>query len=206
MTFVRFSVLFAAERKVSDMKVLLLNGSPNKNGCTYTALGEVAKALNENGIETEIFQAGDPSPENVKRAAEKMKTADGLVVGSPVYWASPTGQIMEFMDRFVSIAGQDLTFKPAAAIASARRAGTTATIDVLLKYLTFFQMPVVSSRYWPMVHGNKPEEVMQDKEGLQIMRVLGNNMAWLLKCIDAGKNAGVEKPAAEPVVRTNYIR
>ena len=155
------------------MKVLLLNGSPRKEGCTYTALSEVALALQAEGIETEIFQAGNPEMENVKAAAEKLKEADALVIGSPVYWASPSGQIIEFMDKFCSVAGKDMLHKPAAAVASARRAGTTATLDVLLKYFTYHEMPVVASNYWTMVHGNTPEEVRQDKEGLQIMRVLG---------------------------------
>lgn len=188
------------------MKVLLLNGSPRKEGCTYTALCEVAKALKENGVDSEIFQAGNPDTENVKEAAKKMKEADGLIIGSPVYWASPTGQIIEFMDKFCSMAGQDMILKPAAAVASARRAGTTATLDVLNKYLTFFQMPVVSSNYWNMVHGNTPEEVKQDAEGLQIMRTLGENMAWLLKSIEAGRNAGISAPVQEEKIKTNFIR
>ena len=125
--------------------------------------------------------------ENVKAAAAKLKDSDALVVGSPVYWASPSGQIIEFMDRLASVAGKDMLYKPAAAVASARRAGTTATLDVLTKYFSYHQMPVVSSCYWNMVHGNTPEEVMKDEEGVQIMRVLGKNMAWLLKCIEAGK-------------------
>lgn len=187
------------------MKVLLLNGSPRKEGCTYTALSEVALALQAEGIETEIFQAGNPEMENVKAAAEKLKEADALVVGSPVYWASPSGQIIEFMDKFCSVAGKDMLHKPAAAVASARRAGTTATLDVLLKYFTYHEMPVVASNYWTMVHGNTPEEVRQDKEGLQIMRVLGENMAWLLKCIEAGKKAGVELPEQEEKIKTNFI-
>lgn len=187
------------------MKVLLLNGSPRKEGCTYTALSEVALALQAEGIETEIFQAGNPEMENVKAAAEKLKEADALVVGSPVYWASPSGQIIEFMDKFCSVAGKDMLHKPAAAVASARRAGTTATLDVLLKYFTYHEMPVVASNYWTMVHGNTPEEVRQDKEGLQIMRVLGKNMAWLLKCIEAGKKAGVELPVQEEKIKTNFI-
>ncbi|NLK77106.1 MAG: flavodoxin family protein [Clostridiales bacterium] len=187
------------------MKVLLLNGSPRKEGCTYTALSEVALALQAEGIETEIFQAGNPEMENVKAAAEKLKEADALVVGSPVYWASPSGQIIEFMDKFCSAAGKDMLHKPAAAVASARRAGTTATLDVLLKYFTYHEMPVVASNYWTMVHGNTPEEVRQDKEGLQIMRVLGKNMAWLLKCIEAGKKAGVELPEQEEKIKTNFI-
>ena len=188
------------------MKVLLLNGSPRKNGCTYTALNVVADALKAEGIETEVFQAGDPDMENVKAAAAKLKESDALVVGSPVYWASPSGQIIEFMDRLASVAGKDMLYKPAAAVASARRAGTTATLDVLTKYFSYPQMPVVSSCYWNMVHGNAPEEVMRDEEGVQIMRVLGKNMAWLLKCIEAGKKAGVAVPVAEDKVKTNFIR
>ena len=188
------------------MKVLLLNGSPRKEGCTYTALCEVAAALKENGVDSEIFQAGNPDTENVKAAAAKMKEADGLVIGSPVYWASPSGQIIEFMDKFCSMAGADMRLKPGAAVASARRAGTTATLDVLNKYLTFYQMPVVSSTYWNMVHGNTSEEVQQDLEGLQIMRVLGTNMAWILKCIEAGKKAGIKNPICEQKIMTNFIR
>lgn len=187
------------------MKVLLLNGSRREKGCTYTALSEIAQTLNNQGIDTEIIHAV-PTIENVKSVAEKVKTIDGLVVGSPVYWASPSGEIIEFMDKLSSLAGKDLLHKPAAAIASARRAGTTATIDVLTKYFTYHQMPVVSANYWTMVHGNTPEEVKRDEEGMQIMRVLGNNMAWLLKCIAAGKNAGVELPITEAKIMTNFIR
>ena len=165
------------------MKVLLLNGSPRKEGCTYTALTEIAETLKKNGVEAEIFQAGDPSPENV-----------------------PSGQIIEFMDKFASKAGKDMIHKPAAAVASARRAGTTATLDVLIKYFTYHQMPVVSGNYWPMVHGNTPDDVKKDAEGLQIMRTVGNNMAWLLKCIEAGKKAGIEAPETEPKIMTNFIR
>ena len=188
------------------MKVLLLNGSPRKNGCTQTALNVVADALKAEGIDAEVFQAGDPDMENVKAAAAKLKDSDALVVGSPVYWASPSGQIIEFMDRLASVAGKDMLYKPAAAVASARRAGTTATLDVLTKYFSYHQMPVVSSCYWNMVHGNTPEEVMKDEEGVQIMRVLGKNMAWLLKCIEAGKKNGVAVPTAEDKIKTNFIR
>ena len=188
------------------MKVLLLNGSPRKEGCTFTALSEVAKTLNHNGIDTEIFQAGNPDTDNVKAAGAKLKEADALIVGSPVYWASPSGQIIEFMDKFASKAGKDMIHKPAAAVASARRAGTTATLDVLIKYFTYHQMPVVSGNYWPMVHGNTPDDVKKDAEGLQIMRTVGNNMAWLLKCIEAGKKAGIEAPETEPKIMTNFIR
>ena len=144
--------------------------------------------------------------ELVKECAAKMKEADGLVVGSPVYYASPTGEIQVFLDRFAGVAGADLRHKPAAAIASARRAGTSTTLDVLNKYLMYNEMPVVSSNYWNMVHGNTPEEVLQDKEGVQIMETLGKNMAWLLKCLEAGKKAGVEEPAKPAKVMTNFIR
>lgn len=188
------------------MKVLMLNGSPRKEGCTYTALCQIAETLKEQGIESEIFQAGNPEMEIIKAAAEKMKEADALIVGSPVYWASPSGQIIEFMDKFCSLAGKDMLLKPAAAIASARRAGTTATLDVLLKYFSFHQMPIVSSNYWNMVHGNTPDEVMQDQEGLQIMHVLGKNMAWLLHCLEAGTQAQIAKPEPEEKIKTNFIR
>ena len=129
------------------MKVLLLNGSPRKEGCTYTALTEIAETLKKIGVEAEIFQAGDPSPENVAAAAAIMKEADALVVGSPVYWASPSGQIIEFMDKFASKAGKDMIHKPAAAVASARRAGTTGSVDVITKHFTISNMPVVPSNY-----------------------------------------------------------
>ena len=189
------------------MKVLLLNGSRREHGCTYTALCEVASALEGAGVETEIFYAGKPTDEAVAQAAEKLAAADGLVVGSPVYWASPSGEIVTFLDKLAGKAAASMPHKPAAAVASARRAGTTATLDVLLKYFEYHQMPVVSSCYWPMVHGNTPDEVRRDEEGLQIMRTLGRNMAWLLKCIEAGRAAGIEPPAPEAEKkRTNFIR
>ncbi len=187
------------------MKVILLNGSRKEKGCTYTALQEVAGSLAKAGIAAEIIHAL-PEDDIIKTTAEKLKTADGLVIGSPVYWASPTGEIISFLDRLCILAGPSLLHKPGAVVASARRAGTTATLDVLQKYLAYFQMPIVSSNYWNMVHGNTPEEVAQDKEGLQIMRTLGNNMAWLLKAIAAGKAAGVNPPATEDKIMTNFIR
>ncbi len=193
------------------MKVLLLNGSRREKGCTYTALSLVAKELEAAGIDTEIIYIGLNTVNGkldalVKDVAAKMKEADGLVVGSPVYYASPTGEIQVFLDRFAGVAGADLRHKPAAAIASARRAGTSTTLDVLNKYLMYNEMPVVSSNYWNMVHGNTPEEVLQDKEGVQIMETLGRNMAWLLKSIEAGKKAGVEEPSKPVKVMTNFIR
>lgn len=193
------------------MKVLLLNGSRREKGCTYTALSLVAKELEAAGIDTEIIYIGLNTVNGkldalVKDVAAKMKEADGLVVGSPVYYASPTGEIQVFLDRFAGVAGADLRHKPAAAIASARRAGTSTTLDVLNKYLMYNEMPVVSSNYWNMVHGNTPEEVLRDKEGVQIMETLGRNMAWLLKSIEAGKKAGVEEPSKPVKVMTNFIR
>ena len=188
------------------MKVLMLNGSPRKEGCTYTALIQIAGVLEKNGIESEIFQAGTPELENVRAAAERMKEgrcSDRRLSG---ILGISKRQIIEFMDKFCSLAGKDMLLKPAAAIASARRAGTTATLDVLLKYFSFHQMPIVSSNYWNMVHGNTPDEVLQDKEGIQIMHVLGKNMAWLLHCLEAGKNAGISKPESEEKVKTNFIR
>ena len=193
------------------MKVLLFNGSRREKGCTYTALSLIAKELEKAGIDTEIIYIGLNAVNGkldalVKECAAKMKEADGLVIGSPVYYASPTGEIQVFLDRFAGAAGADLRHKPAAAVASARRAGTSATLDVLYKYLMYNEMPVVTSNYWNMVHGNTPKEVLQDKEGVQIMETLGKNMAWLLKCLEAGKKAGVEEPAKPVKVMTNFIR
>ena len=206
------------------MKVLLINGSPNEKGCTYTALSEVAATLNENGVETEIVSIGKQpirgcigcggcagkrrcvfGDDIVNSMIEKMEQADGLIIGSPVYFASPNGNLMSMLDRFF-YAGGCFAHKPAAAVASARRAGTTVTLDDLNKYFGIRQMPVVSSTYWNMVHGSKPEDVKKDEEGLQTMRNLGKNMAWLLKCIAAGKENGVEPPTSENTNRTNFIR
>lgn len=207
------------------MNVLLINGSPRKNGCTYTALAEVAKSLETNGIETEILHIGAKpvggcvncgackktgrcafSDAPVNEAAEKLRAADGLVVGSPVYYASPNGGMIGFLDRLFYSAGGSFANKPAAAVVSARRGGTTASLDVLQKYFVICNMPVVPSQYWPMVHGNSPEEVQKDGEGLQVMRLLGANMAWMIRCFDAGRKAGIEPPAREPRIATNFIR
>ena len=134
-----------------------------------------------------------------------METAAGLVVGSPVHYASPNGTVLSFLDRLF-YAGRNFAFKPGAAVVSARRAGTTASLDVLNKYFTIAQMPVVSSSYWNMVHGFTPQEVEQDLEGLHTMRTLGKNMAWLLKCLEVGKAAGISFPSKEEIPRTNFIR
>ena len=208
------------------MKVLLVNGSSKSAGCTFTALSEVEKTINEEGIETEIFQLG-PRPvrdcvacgkcaeldnqcvfddDMVNELIAKAALSDGFVFGTPVYYAHPSGRILSVLDRAFYAGGAAFAHKPGAAVASARRAGTTASTDVLNKYFTIAQMPVVTSTYWNMVHGNTPEEVRKDEEGLQTMRNLAHNMAWLLKCIDAGKATGITRPDNEKRYRTNFIR
>lgn len=206
------------------MKVLLLNGSPHEKGCTYTALGQIAEALTLDGVESEILWLGTDAVKSctacggcrkigkcvyediVNVIAEKMETCDGLIIGSPVHYAGASGQTIAVMDRLFYSSTAKLRLKPGAAIVSARRGGTTAAFDQLNKYFTIAQMPIVSSRYWNMVHGNTPEEVMQDEEGVAIMRTLGHNMAWLLKCIAAGRAAGLEMPTKAPSAWTNFIR
>ena len=206
------------------MKVILANGSPHKNGCTYTALTEIAGVLHKEGIETEIFWVGNKPisgciackgcfktgkcviDDTVNTFIEKAKEADGFIFGSPVHYAGASGAITSFMDRAFYHKAGVYQGKPAAAIASCRRGGASATFDQLNKYFTICSMPVVSSQYWNMVHGNTPDEVKQDLEGLQTMRTLGRNMAWMLKCIDAGKKAGVDFPKHEEKVATNFIR
>ena len=206
------------------MKVLLINGSPHERGCTYTALCEVEKTLKECGIETEIFWIGNKPiggciackgciklgkcayDDVVNVAREKSYEADGFIFGTPVHYAAPSGNMTAFMDRLFFSAGKTMRLKPAAAVASARRAGTTATLEIINKYFTISSMPVVSSKYWNMVHGNTPEQVRQDEEGMQVMRELGRNMAWLLKCIEAGRAAGIPDPVKEKPVMTNFIR
>jgi multimeric flavodoxin WrbA len=208
-----------------DMKVLLLNGSPHEKGCTYTALSEVASSLKRNGIKTEIYWLGkDPicscwgcgsckknnkcfMNDNVNSFVEKASGFEGFIFGSPVHYASATGGITAFLDRVFYSGGKVFSGKPGAAVVSCRRAGSTATLDQLNKYFPISNMPIVPSQYWCMVHGNTPDEVRQDLEGLQIMRTLGINMAWLLKCIDAGKKAGINLPIYETErQRTNFIR
>lgn len=211
------------------MKVLLVNGSPHKEGCTYTALSEVARSLKEEGIETEIFWIGNKPiggciackacaklgrcafEDTVNEFVEKAKEADGYIFGSPVHYASATGNLTGFMDRafysaFQAGKGDVFLYKPAATVISARRAGTTATYDQLNKYFGITQMPIISSRYWNMVHGSTPEDVKKDEEGMQIMKILGKNMAYYLKCIEAGKEKGIKRPEQETVHFTNFIR
>ncbi|MBQ2120224.1 MAG: flavodoxin family protein [Peptococcaceae bacterium] len=206
------------------MKILVVNGSPHANGCTYTALCEVAAALEAEGMETEMIQIGTKPVSGclgcgaciktgkcviddvVNEFIEKAKEADGFVFGSPVHYAGASGAITSFMDRAFYGKAAIYADKPAAAIVSCRRGGATAAFEQLNKYFTISNMPIVSSQYWNMVHGNTPEQVRQDLEGLQTMRTLGKNMAWLLKCIEAGKAAGIAKPEREAKVATNFIR
>ena len=206
------------------MKVLLVNGSPHKSGCTFTALNIVAKALNEEDIDTEIMYLGNQPiagcigcgrcqetglcfrNDVVNDFAAKSKEFDGFIFGTPVHYASACGAITSFLDRVFCVPEADLTNKPGASVISCRRAGATAAFDMVNKYMTIRCMPVVSSNYWNHVHGNTPEEVMKDEEGVQTMRVLGKNMAWLLKCIDSAKKAGINPPTQESKIKTNFIR
>lgn len=210
------------------MKVLLINGSPHKEGCTYTALNEVAAALNKQEIDTDIFWIGNKALSGCiacKTCVEKNQCVfddkvneflniagdyDGFIFGTPVHWGGASGSITSFMDRvfYADLCGGGDRFllKPAAVVTSARRAGTTATWDQLNKYFGLMQMPIITSRYWNMVHGVSPEQVKQDLEGLQVMRVLGNNMAYFLHCKEAAKKMGIKIPEQEPMVFTNFIR
>ncbi len=210
------------------MKVLLVNGSPHKKGCTFTALSEVAETLENEEIETEIFWVktkplvgctacmkcagvGKCSfDDRVNDFLDLAPDADGFIFGSPVHYAAASGAITSFMDRafYADMMGgkQSFYLKPAAAVLSARRAGTTAAFDQLNKYFTISQMPIISSRYWNMVHGAQPEDVKKDLEGLQTMRMLARNMAWFLRRKEAGAKAGVPLPLKEEIVMTNFIR
>jgi multimeric flavodoxin WrbA len=206
------------------MKVILVNGSSRLKGCTYTALTEIAKELEKENIETEIFQLGNKpiagcigcgSCRNTKKCfrndivnefLDKAKEADGFIYGSPVHYAAVSGMLTSFLDRVYYSDSSIFANKPGAAVVSCRRGGASATFDQINKYFTISRMPIVSSQYWNSVHGNTPEEVIQDLEGMQTMRTLGKNMAWLLKCIEAGKKAGIEYPEIEKKIATNFIR
>ncbi len=207
------------------MKVLLVCGSPRRGG-TYSALKKVAESLKEEGIESEIFEVGNKAVNDciscghcmrnktnrcvfdddiVNKLIEKAEECDGFVFGTPVYYAHPTGRILTILDRAFYAGKKMFMFKPASAIACARRAGTTASLDVMNKYFTVSQMPVVSSTYWNTIHGNNEEETAKDEEGMQTMYNLGKNMAWMLKCIEAGKNAGINYPENSKKY-TNFIK
>ena len=206
------------------MKVLMLNGSSHINGTTFTALNEIGKALNNEGIDYEILQIGADAvrdcigcnqctpdgcaytKDNVNEFIAKAKEADAFVFGTPVYYAHPSGRILSFLDRVFYSSSKTFAFKPAASVAVARRGGTVASFDVLNKYYGISQMPVVSSTYWNNVYGRNENEAVMDLEGLQTMRNVAHNMAWMLKCIEAGKNAGVALPATEREAKTNFIK
>ena len=206
------------------MKVLLLNGSSHRNGTTFTALDEVARTLNKENIETEIFQLGNPEMRDctgcqacrqlgecvykdiVNDFVEKARTCDGFVFGTPVYYAHPSGRILTVLDRAFYSGRSAFEYKPGASVAVARRAGTTASFDVLNKYFTICNMPIISSQYWNNVHGSNMEDARKDLEGLQTMRTLGLNMAWILKCMEAGRKIGITRPEKEEPIRTNFIR
>ncbi len=205
-------------------KVLLVNGSPHEKGCTFTALNEVKTTLETEGVGAEILWLGTRPiagciacrscrktgkcafrDDAVNAAVEKLPEYGAIVLGSPVYYAAPSGQICAFADRLF-YAGSGFQGKLGAAVVSCRRGGASAAFDRLNKYFTINSMPVVSSQYWNQVHGNTPEEVLQDGEGMQTMRTLGRNIAWLLKCIEAGEEKGIAFPPYEKRITTNFVR
>ena len=205
------------------MKVLLINGSPRNEGNTFFSLTEAATALENEGIETEIISIGNKpirgcigcnkcrengdgcifNDDLYTKIRECLKVSDGLIVGSPVYFAGPNGSLCALLDRVFYSCGKDLFYKPGASVAVCRRGGASATFDRLNKYFTIRHMPLVSSQYWNILHGYTPGQVSEDKEGLQTMRTLGRNMAWLLKNIENGK---VERPKPEEPQITSFIR
>jgi multimeric flavodoxin WrbA len=206
------------------MKVLLVNGSSRSDGCTNVALNEVARALNEEGVDTELFFIGNKPLSDciacnrcvelgacsindgvVNEFVAKARDFDGFVFGSPVYYAHPSARLLALLDRAFYSGGDAFAFKPAAAVLSARRAGQVASMDVVNKYFSINSMPIVSSTYWNHVYGLEAAEVLTDAEGLATMRNIGKNMAWLLKCIALGKQHGVAQPE-NPTVATNFVR
>lgn len=213
------------------MKVILVNGSPHEKGCTYTALAEVQKTLEENGIQTEMFWLGSKAvagcigcnqclkvnkdqeainrcfiDDKVNEFLYKVEKTDGFVFGTPVHFASASGQLTSFLDRAFYGRGKLFSNKVCATVVSCRRGGATATFDQINKYALMSNMFVVGSNYWNQVHGTNPEEVKQDLEGIQTMQNIAKNMAYILKCIEAGKNAGVAKPHYDAKIKTNFIR
>lgn len=205
------------------MKVLLVNGSPHEKGCTYTALNEVANSLAKNDIDTEIIWLGtEPIAgcigcnvciksgkcfrnDIVNLFLNKVPNSDGFVFGTPVHFASGSGSLTSFMDRVFYGRRNLFEHKPAATIVSCRRGGATGAFDQINKYFSMNNMPIVTSQYWNQVHGTNPDEVKKDLEGMQTMRTLGNNMAWLIKCIDIAKTSGISYPQNEDIVKTNFI-
>lgn len=206
------------------MKVLMLNGSANEQGNTYTALSEIGSQLEKEGIEYEIFQIGADAikdcigcggcnesgcvfdDDRVNEFIKKARKADGFVFGTPVYYAHPSGRVLSFLDRVFYSSSKSFAHKPGASIAVARRGGTTASFDVMNKYFGISQMPVAGSTYWNIAHGRTPGEAAQDAEGMQTMRNLARNIAWMMKCFKAGADAGIAVPEADRTSRTNFIR
>ena len=206
------------------MKVLLINGSPHEKGCTYTALNLIAESLAAEGVDSEIVNVGKDCVKGcigcggcsakhrcvfeggvVNEVLDKMESCDGIIIGSPVYFASPTGTLTSLLDR-IFMAGDMFRLKPAAAVATARRAGMTPTVDVVNRYFECVGMPIVPGNYYNMIFGRTPDDLLKDEEGVQTMRVLGKNMAWMLKCIEAGKQAGIGLPEAEKKLKMAFIR
>jgi multimeric flavodoxin WrbA len=204
------------------MKILLVNGSPKAKGCTYTALCEVKKGIEEMGVQAEIFHVAQTAgcmgcgacsklgkcvqEDCVNDALKLLDDADGFVFGTPVHYAAAGGSIGGFLDRLFYAGGSKMAFKPGAAVVSCRRGGASAAFDQINKYFTINNMPIASAQYWNMVHGTTPEEVVQDEEGMQNMRTLGRNIAWLVKCIALAKENGLDHPQLEAKIKTNYIR
>ena len=207
------------------MKALLICGSPNEKGCTYTALAEVEKVLNKNGVEAEIFQIGKKPVsgcvacrscfntgrcafnDRVNELADRLDEFDAIVIGSPVYYASANGTLTAFLDRLFYSAGRKMKGKVGACVVSCRRGGATAAYDQLNKYFGISNMVVATSQYWNQIHGNNAEEALQDAEGLQTMRSLGENIAWLLRLIECGNKNGIEPPQYDEKKEiTNFIR
>lgn len=205
------------------MKVLLINASPHEKGSTYTALSQMISVFEEQGIETTLIHIGNKPlrgciacgycnehgkcvfNDEVNRAAEEFEKSDGIVLASPVYYASPNATLLAFCDRLFQSSTFDKTMKVGATVVSARRGGCSASFDCINKYYSISSMPIASSRYWNMIHGNNAEEAQQDKEGLQTMRTLAHNMAFLMKSIELGKNTfGI--PESEEKIKTNFIR
>lgn len=205
-------------------KVLMINGSPHEFGCTYTALKEVADTLEKNGVETEILYLGTKPvagciacgkcgqtgrcvfDDQVNRVLDKLDEYSGIVVGSPVYFAGPTGQICAFLDRLFYCGGDRMKGKVAAAVVSCRRGGASASFDRLNKYFSISNMHIAGSQYWNQIHGKTPAQAVKDLEGLQTMRTLGQNIAWLIKSIEAGEAAGLAAPEYEKTQITNFIQ
>lgn len=207
------------------MKVLLINGSPKDDGCTFTALSALEIMLKQEGLETEIYQVGNQAvhgcadclscletgycayeDDSANEIIAKIQEADGLIIGSPVYFAAVNGALNALLDRVFYAAGSTFAHKPAAAIASARRAGTSTTIDQLNKYFAVSQTPIVTSTYWNNIHGRRSGQITQDQEGLQTLMNLARNMAWMLRCIEAGKEKGIMPPTAISGARTDFYK